>query len=217
MNDTKKTPIGILGGTFDPIHYGHLRCAKNITEILNLSEMRFIPCKTPVHKTARATTEQRLAMLQLALDGMDNCILDDREIRRETRSYMVPTLESLRQEMPETPFCFVIGIDSFLTLDSWYQWEKLLQLTHLLITPRVGFALPKEGIIAKLYDSHSSTEALDFHRQKAGRVMMLNTPIIKISATIIREKIARQEDISDLIPPPVHKYITENAIYESKE
>src|SRR5210317_2209069 len=123
--------IGVFGGTFDPIHFGHLRSALEICESLDLKEIRFIPCRIPPHRGEPvADPMQRMAMVRAALAGQPDMILDDREIKREGPSYMVDTLESLRSEFTTEPLCLVLGMDAFLGLSSWHRWKDLLTLAH---------------------------------------------------------------------------------------
>ena len=125
-------PIGILGGTFDPIHFGHLRSGLEVYESLEFEHIRLIPCGVPPHRELPiASNEQRLAMMRLAVEDNTKLIVDQRELQREGPSYTVDTLLELRQEFPDTPLCLIIGSDAFLGLDSWHQWKKIPQLAHL--------------------------------------------------------------------------------------
>lgn len=134
--------IGILGGTFDPIHFGHLRTALDVVEDLNLQQLRFIPCGEPPHRDQpHASPAQRLAMVQLAIASESRFMVDAREIQRGGPSYMVETLESLRQELGEQQSLgLIVGLDAFAALDSWYRWQDLIDLAHLIIMTRPGWA-----------------------------------------------------------------------------
>ena len=136
-------PIGVLGGTFDPIHYGHLRPALELLEALALAEVRFIPCRLPAHRGAPAITpEQRLELVRLATADQPGFVADDRELRRPGRSYMVDTLASLRQDLGETPLCLILGGDAFAALHTWRRWEDLSKLAHFIVMQRPGAAQP---------------------------------------------------------------------------
>ena len=120
LNDT--SPLALLGGTFDPVHFGHLRIASETAAALKLPEVRLIPSKTPVHRTRPSASEaQRLAMLELAVAAVPALAVDDRELKRDSPSYTVLTLESLRAEFPQRPLIWLIGIDAFMHIDHWYE------------------------------------------------------------------------------------------------
>ena len=122
-------PVGVLGGTFDPIHYGHLRPALELLETLELSEVRFIPCRIPAHRGAPSiTAEQRLELVRLAIIGQPGFVADGRELRRAGPSYMVDTLVALRQELGDTPLCLILGSDAFQALTTWHRWQALTDL-----------------------------------------------------------------------------------------
>lgn len=141
MSSVKKA-LGILGGTFDPIHQGHLGIAHAALLACQLTEIRFIPCKQPLLKNqAHASTEQRLAMLSIACKPYPNFVIDDREIKRDTPSYMVETLTSLRADYPTSALCLIIGIDAFIDLPQWYHWQQLIDLAHIIIPNRPSFSL----------------------------------------------------------------------------
>ena len=121
--------IGIFGGTFDPIHFGHLRCALEIAEQLELSEVRMLPCGQPPHRTApQAAPEQRRQALELALAGQSLLSLDTRELERPGPSYMVDTLVALRAEVGQRSLCLILGQDAFNGLASWDRWELVPEL-----------------------------------------------------------------------------------------
>ena len=135
-------PIGLFGGTFDPIHHGHLQTAERLCTDLKLTQIFFILCKQPVLKpAARATAQQRLDMLALALKNYSQFTVDKRELTRDTPSYTIDTLKSYQQEMPNTPLYFILGIDAFLQLPQWYQWQQLLDYCHLIIINRPNYKI----------------------------------------------------------------------------
>src|SRR5476651_2279340 len=140
--------IGILGGTFDPIHFGHLRMALELYQALDLAEVRLIPCYQPVHrKQPVATPEQRLAMVHKAIDREPALQVDACEIERQGPSYTIDTLITLHERLPNTPLCIFMGIDALLNFPSWHKWEAILQLAHLVVAHRPHYQLPKTGIV----------------------------------------------------------------------
>jgi nicotinate-nucleotide adenylyltransferase len=162
-------PIGIFGGTFDPIHFGHLRTAFELLEALRLSEMRFMPAGNPPHREATfASPEQRLAMVQAATQGQPGFTVDDREIRREGRSYSVDTMRTLRADFPDRSLCLVIGMDAFLGLPKWHQWRELLELAHLVVAHRPGWRAPSMGPLGELLVDRGTGRIGDLHESRAG-------------------------------------------------
>ena len=131
---------GPIGGTFDPIHYGHLRTGFELLQALKLAELRFMPAGNPPHREGTiASNEQRLAMVLTATEGQAQFVVDDREMRKSGPSYSVETLAELRQEYPDRPLCLIIGMDAFLGLPKWHQWRELLDLAHLVVAHRPGW------------------------------------------------------------------------------
>jgi len=209
-------PIGIFGGTFDPIHDGHLRAALEILQKLQLKEVRFVPCKKPVHeKVSHAHTEERLAMVKSAIKDIPGLCIDDREILRETPSYMVTTLESLREELGKTPIFLILGVDAFAKLDSWHQWEKLIELSHIIVINRPGHALPQSGKVVDLMKQYQTNQAEELYHSPAGKILFLATTPLDISSTQIRNDISAGKNTTYLIPDEVYDYIRKHHLYLS--
>ena len=132
-------PVGVLGGTFDPIHHGHLRPALEVLEALGLAELRFVPCRIPAHRaTPSVSAEQRLDLVRLATAEQAGFVADDRELRRPGPSYMIDTLASLRTEFGDTPLVLIVGSDAFRELHTWRRWRELTDLAHIAIMRRPG-------------------------------------------------------------------------------
>ena len=140
MANPNVAPIGIFGGTFDPIHYGHLRLAQEIAESLRLAEIRLIPGGTPPHRAApQVSSQQRLEMVRLAAAGNPLFTVDDREVKRSGPGYTIETLTELRREAGATqPLCVLLGADAFLELATWHRWHELFGLAHLIVAHRPG-------------------------------------------------------------------------------
>ena len=195
-------PIGILGGTFDPVHYGHLQIARSVAEAFQLAEVRLLPCYQPAHRELPiATPEERLAMLRCAVKNEPLLTVDDSEIQRQGISYMADTLEILHEQLPYTPLYLILGSDAFLGLPTWYHSEKILQLAHLIIIPRAGYPLPKNNSENKKTAGYMSTHTM---------------PLIPISATTIRQQILAGNNPIELLPLLVYDYILKNTIYLNK-
>ena len=211
-------PLGILGGTFDPVHQGHLKIATTALQQCQLKEIRFIPCKQPLLKNAaHANTLQRLAMLQLACQPYANFIIDEREITRSTPSYMVETLLSLRADYPTNPLCLIIGSDAFLDLSHWYHWQQLIDLAHIIIANRPDyFLLHDNSELAIFYQQHLTNQAADLHQHLNGKIMLLNMPLFPFASRQIRQQIAKGEDVEQAVPRDVLSYIKKHQIYDSR-
>jgi len=212
--------IGIFGGTFDPVHYGHIKPALSVMQSLNLSQLRFIPNRLPPHRTEPwLSVEQRLALLKSALEKYPEAVIDERELNREGPSYMVETLASLKQDFSDDGLCLIIGMDVFFGLTSWYQWRSIFDYCHLVVTTRPGFEQSFDQAqvleqIGKLdttdYDflaKKITTDVSVLTSQAAGRILLQSVPQLDISSTRIREKCLSGEDISDYMPAAVSQQL----------
>lgn len=209
--------LGILGGTFDPIHYGHLRPAQEVQRALGLSEVRLVPAANPPHRPpAAAAAEQRLHMAQLAVEGVPGLVVDDREIRRGGPSYTVPTLESLRTELGDAPLCLLLGTDAFAGIETWHEWRRLPELAHLVVMTRPGWPFPPAAGQPEWARVRASRDAADLGRAPAGRIFFQPVTPQNVSATDIRARIARGESVAGLLPPAVRDYIRANRIYSGR-
>jgi len=193
--------VCIFGGTFDPVHIRHLTLAQEVLDLYAFEKIIFVPCKLPVHKESEASAADRLAMLEIALSEYAQFDIDRREIERETPSYMVPTLESFHEQYPEYQLYLLVGVDAFLQLESWYQWEKLLDLAHILVAPRIGYKLPIKGILSDLV--------------KKQQVTLLDTIPTDTSATMLREKINNKDAVKNLLPEKIYDYIHARHLYHA--
>ena len=209
--------IGIFGGTFDPVHYGHLRSALEVKDIFGLDEVRLIPCANPPHRDEPAVTaEMRLRMLKLAIKNQPGLKIDTRELDRyaqhQAPSYMVDTLKSLRQEFPREPLLLFIGSDAFKHLSGWHQWQQLFDYAHLVVMTRPGFeTMELDGFFkARLVkDIEELAQAI------AGKLCFQQVTQLDISATAIRDIIARKQNPGFLLPDAVIEYIKQHKLYET--
>jgi nicotinate-nucleotide adenylyltransferase len=207
-------PIGIFGGTFDPIHFGHLRTAFELLQALRLSEMRFMPAGNPPHReTTVATAEQRLAMVTAATQGQAGFVVDDREIRREGLSYSVDTMRTLRTDFPDRPLCLIVGMDAFLGLPKWHQWRELLELAHLVVAHRPGWRAPSMGPLGELLVDRGTGRIGDLHEARAGCIYIHAVTQLEISSTEVRKLIAAGRDPRYLMPDAVRAIIEETGCY----
>jgi nicotinate-nucleotide adenylyltransferase len=206
--------IGILGGTFDPTHYGHLRPARELVSALGLAEVRFIPAANPPHRPPPvAASADRLKMLQLAIAREPGFVADDREIRRGGPSYTILTLEDLRGELAGQRLCLIMGMDAFLGLDSWHRWQELWGHAHIVAIPRPGWSV-QQGLPAWARP-RLCRDARELTQTPVGRLWIQPVTPQDISATRIRAALARGAPVTDWVPPPVLQYIKDNRIYTS--
>lgn len=207
-------PIGILGGTFDPVHYGHLRSALEVLEELQLAQVRFIPSHTPPHRDAPlATPEQRLALVQHAIADQPGLVMDDRELTRRGPSYTRDTLACLRSDLDDTPLCLLLGMDAFVTLPTWHGWRELLQLAHIVVMHRPGSEPTLADELKVLVASHRSDDGYALREQPAGRIVFQPVTQLDISATQIRCLLAQGKSPRYLLPDAVLAYIGEQRLY----
>lgn len=207
-------PIGIFGGTFDPIHYGHLRTAYELLATLRLPEMRFMPAGNPPHRNQTiASNEQRLQMVRAATAGQPGFTVDDREMRKPGLSYTVETLAELRTEMPARPLCLIVGMDAFLGLPKWHRWRDLLTLAHLVVAHRPGWRAPSMGPLGELLVDHGTGTVSDLHEATAGRIYIHAVTQLEISSTDVRALIGAGSDPRYLMPEGVRSIILESGCY----
>ncbi|MHB8742376.1 MAG: nicotinate-nucleotide adenylyltransferase [Sulfuricaulis sp.] len=207
-------PLGILGGTFDPIHFGHLRPAQEVRQALGLAEIRLLPAANPSHRQPPvATAKQRLRMVELAAASVSGFTVDDREFRRAGWSYTVPTLESLRQEFGARPLCLLLGMDAFEGLATWHQWQRLPELAHLVVMTRPGWIVPARDALPAWVRDRIEREPERLAQVGAGKIYFQTVTPQDISASRIREAIGRGEPVEESLPPAVLEYIRSHHIY----
>jgi nicotinate-nucleotide adenylyltransferase len=209
-----KHPIGVFGGTFDPIHFGHLRTGFELLQALRLAEVRFVPAGNPPHRESPlADANLRLAMVRAATDNQAGFVVDDREVRREGPSYTVLTLSELRAEHPQRPLCLIVGMDAFLGLPKWHQWREILQLAHVIVAHRPGWRAPSMGPLGELLVDRGTGRVNDLHETLAGRIFIHPVTQLEISSTDLRNLIAAGRDPRYLMPDPVRDIIRETGCY----
>jgi len=212
-------PVGIFGGTFDPVHYGHLRLAEEMLELANLRQIRFIPTGTPPHRDApQVSAQHRSAMVQLSIADQPAFMLDDREVKRTTPCYTVDTLRELRADLGAAqPLCLLMGGDAFLQLHTWHEWEQLFELAHIVVGYRPGFTIDERihSATAELQQHYQQRlcTADDLSRQPSGGIAELAIPKLEISATDIRRRVAESRTIRYLLPNAVADYIHQHHLY----
>jgi nicotinate-nucleotide adenylyltransferase len=209
--------IGVYGGTFDPIHYGHLRPALEILEAFALPEIRFIPCGQPPHRTSPvASPTQRLAMVECAISGVPEFVADAREIQREGPSYMIDTLRSLQREQEGARLCLLLGMDAFAAFHTWHDWRGILGLCNLLVMHRPEFEpaqVIRDAELRQLIAECQVGDKSQFSHSLAGKLMFYPVTQLDISSTRIRDAIRQQRSVRYLLPAEVIAMIEQEHIY----
>lgn len=215
-------PIALLGGTFDPVHYGHLRFADEARAALGLSEVRLVPSAIPPHRgTPGASATDRVAMLELAAREFPALRVDRCELRRGGPSYTVDTLAAFRDAQPKTPLILLVGADAFRGLAGWHRWQHMFELAHLVVAPRPGSA-PGEGLppeLAREWSARIVTDPAVLRTSAAGSIYVQPISAQPIAATVIRKALRdlphADPSLARLLPPAVLTYIESKRLYRS--
>ena len=212
--EADRKAIGMLGGMFDPVHFGHLRPMLEVKQALSLQSLRMMPCSIPPHRAAaNVSAAQRVEMLRLAFEGEDGIVIDEREIQRGMPSYSYDTLVSLREEFAEAPLCLIVGMDAFKGLPTWHRWQALLSLCHLVVMTRPGHALHGDEVLLRYADEHQTHAVDDLHANKAGKIYFCEVTSLDISSTKIRFFLRQGKSVRYLLPENVRAYLQEHQLY----
>jgi nicotinate-nucleotide adenylyltransferase len=208
------SPVGIFGGTFDPIHYGHLRTAFEILQALRFSEVWFVPSGDPPHRgEIYAAAEQRLEMVRAATRNEARFVVDDRELHREGPSFTVDTLASMREDHPDGAMSLILGMDAFLGLTSWHRWQEILDFAHIVVAHRPGWRAPDLGPLGELIAEHGTHRIEDLHESSNNRIHIHAVTQLEISSTEIRELVLAGRDPRFLMPDVVRDVIMQSNCY----
>jgi len=224
-NQTLKA-VGIFGGTFDPVHIGHLRTAVELREHLGLDELHLMPSARPPHREQPGVSaEHRLAMLRLAIDGerqgngvvASGLVADDRELRREGLSYTVETLAQLRGDLgSDVALCLCVGMDSLVNLHTWQRWRELSDYAHIVVAARPGWHLPETGPVAEWLAGRCTDDPQLLSQSPSGCVLVEAMTLLPVSATQIREDLAAGSSVRYLVPDAVIQYIHQHGLYKQE-
>ena len=208
-------PIGVFGGTFDPIHFGHIEPVLEVCRATGISEVRYVPNSRPGHRSQPGTdARHRWHMTLLALEGHRELIADDREIRRTGISYTVPTLRSMRSEFGLRPLCLILGIDAFLQIHRWHWWADVLKLANVIVMDRPGTTAPHQlpGWWARALNSNPRV----LYETMSGNIIHIAVNRVDISATDIRYRFRHGQSVAGLLPDSVSDHIEQIGLYSEK-
>jgi nicotinate-nucleotide adenylyltransferase len=213
-----KGVIGLFGGTFDPVHNGHLRAAYELKHRLGIERIHFIPAGQPPHRPEpMAPVELRLQMLEAALADEPGCCIDLREIEREGPSYSVDTARSFRNEYPEHVLCLMLGMDAFLGLPQWHRWQDLLDMVNFVVARRPGTSLPSSGELGRLLEERQVVPDASLTWARSGQIVIQNVTQLEIASTDLRESIRAGIKPRFLVPPAVGKIIEASGCYARRD
>ncbi len=215
MNNVLNPPIGIFGGTFDPIHTGHLKIAEEALNVCKLKEVRFIPSYIPVHRASpNASPEDRCNMLNLALQDQPLFIIDNCEYERNRQSYTIDTLYHLQEKFSKAPLCLILGQDAFLYLHHWRNWRQIIEIANLIIVNRQTYTgvIPDE--LTALLEAHKTNDIEDLHAHLSGKIYQLQIDPVATSASHIRYQLQQGKPPNHDLPENVYQYILKKELYQ---
>ncbi|MDX3773650.1 nicotinate-nucleotide adenylyltransferase [Chromatiaceae bacterium AAb-1] len=208
--------IGIFGGTFDPIHHGHLQCALYVQQHCQLTQLRLMPSHLPPHReTPGVSAEHRAAMVELAIKPYPQLALERLELEQQRPSYTADSLLQLKQRYHHSTLAFVIGMDSLCYLTRWYHWQQILQSAHLLVCRRPGYS-QQQGDAPLLLQQYGTDDLSLLSRKSAGHIMLLDNPLQNISATGLRQQLADPASQPATISHAVLNYIRQHKLYQGQ-
>ncbi|MDC1310899.1 nicotinate-nucleotide adenylyltransferase [Burkholderiales bacterium] len=218
---TFKSSIGVLGGTFDPIHFAHLRLAEEVAETFALNTIRLLPSANPPHrKTPSASAKDRLKMVELALDSAHKTLTpDDRELTRVGKSYMVDTLKDIRAENPNASISLILGTDAFIELPTWHEWQRLFLLANVIVASRPRLPLSQlsgnlEKSLTFEYEKRKCHDRNLLHSSTNGLIFTYEFTSLEVSGTALRKRIQSNQSLKYLLPDNVINYIQTHNLYK---
>ena len=212
-------PVGVFGGTFDPVHYGHLRTALELVELLQLQQLHLMPCAVPPHRELPScAARHRAAMVELAVAGEPRLVCDSRELGRAGVSYTIDSLVELRRELGEGhSLCLVMGCDAVLGITTWHRWQELLDWAHVVVIARPGWQLPVAGPVADWLRQHRLADRRPLRERPNGGTLIEELRPLAISSTEIRRLLAAGRSPRYLLPQAVLDYIQTHKLYHSHD
>ena len=211
--------IGILGGTFDPIHLAHTRSAQAVANELNLQKVLLIPAHIPPHKISpdlvpHASAEQRAAMVEIVCEDSTLFTCDQRELKRSGHSYTVDTLNELKQQYPNQPLYFIIGMDSLMSFTHWHRYQEILSLCHLVVNTRPNYPVERLNDETKaLLNNHQTTDMTELMQHESGKIYFVHKCFFDISSTHIRQELVQKQSCNHQLLPSISEFINKNNLY----
>jgi nicotinate-nucleotide adenylyltransferase len=212
---TTKKNIVIMGGTFDPIHNGHIETARETAKWLNVDKLFLLPAHIPPHKSSTtANALQRETMVRIICQQHPLFQLDDRELKRKTSSYTVTSLQEIKQEQPNSKIFFVIGMDSLMNFTTWHDWQKILTLCHIVVNIRPGYELNQINTVTRqLLQEHKINDLDEIKKQEAGRIIFHQNQSLNIASSEIRKQLLNNKINNNHLPKSIHNYIIQENLY----
>jgi nicotinate-nucleotide adenylyltransferase len=213
---TGKKIIVIMGGTFDPIHNGHIETAKETAQWLNVDQLFLLPAHIPPHKSSTtASALHRENMVKIICQQQSLFQLDNRELKRQSSSYTVTSLLEIKQEQPDSKIFFIIGMDSLLNFTAWHQWQNILSLCHLVVNIRPGYPLNQINTATQeLLKNHQISYLNEIAQQDSGGIILHKNQLFDVSSSEIREQLSKNTLSTNFLPTAVHQYIIEEKLYQ---
>jgi nicotinate-nucleotide adenylyltransferase len=211
--------IGILGGTFDPLHNGHIRLALEAQEQLELDQVRLIPVNIPPHRTSPvASSTHRCNMIKFAINDKPNLCIDLRELESDHTSYTINTLRSLRQEFTDDALCLILGRDAFNKIDSWKDWQELLDYAHIIVANRPDKSTEEltnniSHVLLGWIEKYQITDRTLLKKCLSGNIFFINIPTLDISSSMIRQFYSEHKAVDNLLPSIIQTYIKDKHLY----
>lgn len=204
----------VFGGTFDPIHLGHIQPLYKVSELLGVDKIELLPSQVPPHKSTTHTTAQhRLAMLQLACAESALLVVNDIELQLPPPSYTVNTLQALTAQSPHSALVLVMGVDAFNGLHRWHQWQRLFALCHIAVCQRPGYSMHLDVLLQEQFNRRVSTQKQHLTASKHGRIIVLDTPLAAVSSTQVRQSLQQNKPVQHCLPQAVQEYIQRHGLY----
>lgn len=213
-NPERRKELGLLGGMFDPVHFGHLNIALSSLEKIQLDEVHLLPCGQPVHKSALFTaSKHRLAMLQIVANENPLLSIDERECRSAEPSYTLKSLQAIRHENPDARLYYILGQDAFNTFDTWYCWQEIFSLVHIVVAGRHGYEFNFVATLQKEFEERKVASVEMLKQFNEGKIFITDFELLDISSSLIRENIRHKKSLDGLLPESIVHYINTQKLY----